>query len=122
VAVSADLARALARAEELVRKGWCHGADAQNASGYPVPPADPAAASFDARGAILRACSEMGFSPDEVLDAAADALADALMPSDVQRMGKLSIVAWNDTKGMTQEEVADGLRKARETLRINLAG
>lgn len=116
-----EIAPVLARAEELVLRGWCQGKDAQDSSENAVLPTSPAAVQFDARGAIRRACDELGLPAEIVLEEVAEALDDVLRPPGVEKMGKLSIVGWNDRKDMTQARVADGLRRARTSLQTNLA-
>lgn len=100
----------LARARELVSRGWCRGADACGADGEPVEPWDDRACAWSLLGAIVAALEQeaevSGDVPLEELAAALYALAD-LVQTD-------SLVDWNDDPSQTQEGVVATLARAEE--------
>jgi hypothetical protein len=100
----------LARARELVSRGWCRGADACGADGGPAEPWDGDACAWSLLGAVVAALEQdaeaEGEVPLEELAAALYALADVIETD--------SLVDWNDEPSRTQEEVVATLARAEE--------
>jgi hypothetical protein len=98
----------LERAQELVARAWCQGADARDAGGRPIDPWAPDAASWSLLGAIVavleREAAETGEMALDELAAALYALAEQIDTD--------SLVAWNDEPRRSQAEVVGVLGKA----------
>jgi hypothetical protein len=95
----------LVEAKRLVASGWCQRTVARDAKGRSVLPADPAAASWSAAGAIMRAAArEPAVQPFAV---AMDELA-AVIDAGPQ--------TWNDAADRSAEDVVRALSDAVDSL------
>lgn len=92
-----------------VRKGWCQGADATDASGEPVEPWSAEAARWSLLGAIVAALDRPARPGHELplpaLATAMGALADLI--------DEPSLARWNDDPLRSQQEVLTVLERAR---------
>jgi hypothetical protein len=108
-AASEPAAELLGRAHAHVRKGWCQGADATDASGEPVEPWSAQAARWSLLGAIVAALdrpARLGRElPLPALAIAMGALADLI--------DEPSLARWNDDPLRLQQEVLTVLERAR---------
>jgi hypothetical protein len=107
-------AELLGRAHGYVRKGWCQGADATDASGEPVEPWSAEATRWSLLGAIVAALdrpeSRSGRElPLGALATAMGALADLIYEPSLGR--------WNDDPLRSQQEVLTVLEGARTICR-----
>jgi hypothetical protein len=97
----------LHEAAELIRKGWCCGADARDPFGAEVGPSDPAATAWSLPGALARVFDR----PDADLGALRDALwgISGVIPDS-------SLARWNDAPGRSQAETLTMLAGASTSL------
>lgn len=98
----------LAKARDLVRSGWCRGADARDRSGAPVDAWSPGARSWSILGAVVAAAdlpSDLGGARLGPLRQALGALAEVIEEP--------VLMSWNDDPDMTQAEVVQTLEDAR---------
>jgi hypothetical protein len=99
----------LGRVHAYVRKGWCQGADATDASGEPVEPWSAEAARWSLLGAVVAALDRPESPGHELpltaLAVALGALADLIYEPSLAR--------WNDDPLRSQQEVLTVLERAR---------
>ena len=102
--VASDL---LAEARRLIESGWCQRTAARNDSGRSVLPADPAATSWSATGALICAYRR---HPAQGDSRAPEAFALA-MTALVAAVGD-SPQRWNDQRGRKRDEIVAALTAA----------
>ena len=106
-----DAENLLARAYQLVLRGWCQGADARDERGLPVEAANAAARRWSASGALTSAWQQNG---DPHAPVSLDAFAQATLA--VTAVLRAPTGRWNDADGRTQRDVLDALSQATLTL------
>jgi hypothetical protein len=92
---------------QLIRKGWCCGADARDCFGLAVAASDPAATAWSLPGALALVSER----PGAHLDALRDALwgISGVIPDS-------SLAGWNDAPGRSQDETLRMLDGASTSL------
>ena len=102
-----DAENLLARAYQLVLRGWCQGADARDERGLPVEAANAAARRWSASGALTSAWQQNG---DPHAPVSLDAFAQANLA--VTAVIRETTGRWNDEDGRTQRDVLDAFSQA----------
>lgn len=107
-------AQILRAAAEIVERpgAWTQGAPARDDDGVDVDPPNPLAVCWCMTGAITLAAGE---SSRDSIDLALIALSGT-MPSDGYTDPSFVVQHWNDLPGRTEQEVAQRLRRAADTL------
>ena len=100
----------LRRTADLIRHGWCRGAEARDHSGSPIAPSDPAAISWSLRGALAAVSAQPGANEKTLRDALWGI--SGVIPDK-------SLDAWNDAPGRTQEDTLQMLGDAENTLTVH---
>jgi len=100
--------RLLARAAELIDRGWCRNALAEDRRGRQVEPWSESACRWSALGALLAAWRERRGEEADTLAVAYAALAEATG-------GR--VTEWNAADWRTQRHVASAFHRARASVR-----
>lgn len=111
-----EIADAVLAAAALIRKGWCQFAAALNAAGQPVRSDSPDAVCFRLSGAVSKVT--IGRKPEDyfqIFDTIRKCPSCPTVDLGGGRKQKL-LIAWNDTIGRTQDEVATMLETIAKEL------
>ena len=101
----------LGEAYELVERGWCRGASAEDGLGREVDPASDKAVRWSAAGALLAGWKRSGIDDEIALRALQIAnLALAAAVKDIP-------TSWNDALGRRRDDVLEGMLSAVSLVR-----